>query len=362
MEDRGFTRAPVLVVGTGRCGSSVLSQMLRLHPSVLSLSELWSALGERVLGAQAPSGEEWWSALTVAQGHTAVGLRHGLVPEEALYPFGRGRRCPADVAPVALVALSHLSTDPDGLLEELEPEVRPAGREPVRRHFLRLALALQRRFGGELWAERSGGSLAYLGPLLAMFPEARVIHIFRDGRRCALSMSGHPAYRLRMFAYLMRRYIRADPYESPPEALASALAAGRPLPEALQRLLPDRFDVSAFWDHPIPLEHFGRVWSAMVLRAQPLLERLAPGRLLALRYEDLVSQPERWAQAIGAFVAPGVRPHGWEARAAALVQPSRSDALEALAAAERRRLDSACRLGMEVLYGSGSYAAPVARG
>ena len=31
---------PVFVVGTGRCGSTLLSQFLAMHPGILSLSEL----------------------------------------------------------------------------------------------------------------------------------------------------------------------------------------------------------------------------------------------------------------------------------------------------------------------------------
>ena len=38
--------APVFVVGTGRCGSTMLSNMLRIHPEVLSLSEFMVAIAD----------------------------------------------------------------------------------------------------------------------------------------------------------------------------------------------------------------------------------------------------------------------------------------------------------------------------
>ncbi len=38
--------APVFVVGTGRCGSTMLSDMLRAHPDILSLSEFMVAIAD----------------------------------------------------------------------------------------------------------------------------------------------------------------------------------------------------------------------------------------------------------------------------------------------------------------------------
>ena len=37
---------PTFVVGTGRCGSTMLSNMLREHPQVLSLSEFFSMISD----------------------------------------------------------------------------------------------------------------------------------------------------------------------------------------------------------------------------------------------------------------------------------------------------------------------------
>ena len=46
------------------------------------------------------------------------------------------------------------------------------------------------RCGRPCWVERSGSSIEYLEGLHAFFPEARFLHIHRDGPEAALSMRG----------------------------------------------------------------------------------------------------------------------------------------------------------------------------
>ena len=41
--------APVLVLSTGRCGSTMVSEVLNTHPEVLSLSEFFISLGMKAL-------------------------------------------------------------------------------------------------------------------------------------------------------------------------------------------------------------------------------------------------------------------------------------------------------------------------
>ena len=72
------------------------------------------------------------------------------------------------------------------------------------------------RLGRRVWVERSGGSLLFGRRLMGLFPEARVVHIHRDGRDTALSMSQHPAFKAG--PALMRRLQRmgVDPYGGDP--------------------------------------------------------------------------------------------------------------------------------------------------
>lgn len=61
-EGNGFVGqiAPVLVLSTGRCGSTMISDGLNLHPMILSLSEVFSTLGPRALFRNRLNGKAMW--------------------------------------------------------------------------------------------------------------------------------------------------------------------------------------------------------------------------------------------------------------------------------------------------------------
>ncbi|MFG2525973.1 sulfotransferase [Streptomyces sp. NPDC048527] len=60
------TRPPMtFVVGTGRSGSTALSEILRLHPAVLSLSELLATIEPGALPEEPLDGEEFWEILAL---------------------------------------------------------------------------------------------------------------------------------------------------------------------------------------------------------------------------------------------------------------------------------------------------------
>lgn len=53
-----------LVLSTGRCGSTVLSELIREHPQALSVSELFSSVRPQDLGEQEADGVAFWHMLT----------------------------------------------------------------------------------------------------------------------------------------------------------------------------------------------------------------------------------------------------------------------------------------------------------
>ena len=76
---------PVFVLSTGRCGSTMVSNLLNLHPRILSLSELYAFTGLTAFAGKRRSGEWMWDLLSQQRNHTRVMLQGNL--EELLYPF-----------------------------------------------------------------------------------------------------------------------------------------------------------------------------------------------------------------------------------------------------------------------------------
>jgi hypothetical protein len=79
------------VLSSGRCGSTLMSRVLRDHPRLLSLSEVFSAVGPATLAVESLSGSAFWQRvrhldpdlerlLRSAPVPEAIGLRHDSPP------------------------------------------------------------------------------------------------------------------------------------------------------------------------------------------------------------------------------------------------------------------------------------------
>ena len=80
-----------------------------------------------------------------------------------------------------------LLNDHDALFAELEPVVRARPKAPLAEHYAFLFGWLRDHMDKDLWIERSGASLTFVLPLREMYPDAKFIHLFRDGRDVAMS-------------------------------------------------------------------------------------------------------------------------------------------------------------------------------
>ena len=335
---------PVFILSTGRCGSTMVSNILNRHPHVLSLSEFISYIGIRSLGPRRPSGDWMWGRYSRQQARTRLMLRGRY--EELLYPLDdpRARFSQNDVPPILCATLPHLTERYEELFDELEPIVRAQPRQPPADHFRQLFGWLCRRFGCTVWAERSGGSLLFASRLLHEFPEARVIHVFRDGRETAISMSRHYLFRLIAATMLALRSFGFD-------ALAS-LSRGRHWErlsfrlEPLTRVLlsnPERLP----WDS-LALPHFGALWSAMIERGQRMLDPFPSERLLNVRFEDVQAEPGAQIRRLVRFIGPPLVDEAWLREVSAIPRPTPSK-FEKLGAGDRAALAEACRPGLERL-------------
>lgn len=346
------THAPLFIVGTGRCGSTMLSEVVRSHPQLLSLSEVFTFvtdLGGRIgecFPAHPLTGAELWSVLGAAPPKLAAMLRHGVAMDEVLYRPAAGQRYGVEQGVPALLqtALPHLSPEPEAVYEALGSFVRARPRAPVGEHYQQAFDWLAARFGREHWVERSGGSLRIVGRLAACFPGARFVHIVRDGRDCAISMSRHLGFRMALVAIQLTEILGVDPWESPDRR------GEGDLPDELVPLLPERFDGEALLRYETALPLCGHYWSGEIMAGLLELSRLPPERVLTLRYEDFGAAPRAMIARLMELMQVDA-PARWLDEAAAIVRPARCHVAE-LPARERRELEEACAPGFEALAGA----------
>ncbi len=342
MRETHATRIPPLfVVGTGRCGSTLLADMLHRHPDLLSISEFLVSLSPHAFPTEPIGAVRLWRILSEPRPKPTLMYRHGLTVPEFLYKpnsdarFGAARGVP----PICLAALPYLG-EADELFDEIHAVALALPSAAAGEHYVRLFDWLARRFGRSRWVERSGSSLRFLAAMVAAFPHARFVHIFRDGRDCAVSMSHHHAFRLGAIAEALRQRIGVDPFHS------SHRPRGVRLPARLALLLPESFDVQAYHAYEIPLEQFGAMWSAQIVASAKPMRRLGAA-LLPISYEGLLANPERELTRVAQFADLDPDP-AWLGRAAQLVRRPRSSWRE-LATHERQALAKSCALGARLL-------------
>lgn len=311
------------IVGTGRCGSTLLTRMLAQHPAVLPLNEFFTGLDWGKRFAPDPlSGADLAALIATPNDVVTQVTARGYDAEEVTYPFEATSRYRRDQGvPWVLVAtLPRLSHTPDALFDETMAYARGLPPAPLAIQYRRLFDWLTARFDRRLWIERSGSSIDYVGDLARLYPNARFVHIHRDGHEAALSMRAHPFYRLAvnmLYALVPEAHGGEDPIT------------------ALLESLP-------------PVEIFGRYWSEQLTRGLAALRRLDPARHLAVRFEDLLTAPGDVLTTIGAFFELPGEPQ-WTDHAAALVRGAPAPRFEQLENEEQERLAQACREGQRLL-------------
>ncbi len=336
---------PVFVLSTGRCGSTMVSNMLNLHPRVLSLSEFFSFVGTGAMRRRTTTGEQMWGWYAHQRKRTKLMLREDF--SELAYPFGApGARYRRDnVPPILCAALPHMTQAPHALFDELGPVVRARPRQAPAAHFRDLFEWLCRRRERDVWVERSGASLLFGARLLRAFPDARVVHVYRDGRETAISMSRHYLFRMILATMHALRSRGIDAMSSMSRGRLWERISLWLEPLASRFLNPEKLPYDK-----LTLEDFGILWAGMIGRGHELFADLPPGRLLNVAFEDLQATPEPHLRRLIRFVSPELEDEGWVRKAARLPRPPRSPTnFERLSSADQEALAEACRPGLERL-------------
>jgi hypothetical protein len=260
--------------------------------------------------------------------------------------------------------LPHLSDQPDALFDWLQAAVTALPPAPVGVQYRRVFAALAQQYGASAWVERSGGGLRIVERLIEHFPQARFIHIVRNGPDTALSMSEHRGFRMVFAAFQLLEVLGLDPFVSSDRRWQDDLS------DEQIKLLPENFTKQALLDFSTPAPMCGHYWSGEIRHGLPLLLNLPPERLLTIRYEDILQHAALNAERMLRFIQPtrfdtqpaqdvqdvqdahNVQDRTWVSQAAALVRSPTAN-WQAQPPRLLQQTRQSCQLGMAALAQAG---------
>ena len=171
--------APVFVVSTGRCGSTLLSSKIRLHPQILSVSEFFAYLGPGGVRAPRVSGEAAFRRLNTPR--PPCGRSSQTRPSASCCIRSvPGRRYGVDdLPPIMCTALPHLTCEHEQLSDELGPALRARRRHRLTDHYRFVLEWLRSRFGRRVVGRAEGRGALPVAPVPARhFPDARFVYVY----------------------------------------------------------------------------------------------------------------------------------------------------------------------------------------
>ena len=336
--------APVFIVGTGRCGSTMLSNAIRQHPDILSVSEFFTSLASRALLGRRLTGEAAFRRLSTLSPEGRVFLENGFKVDEFLYEFAPGSRYqPHNIPPIMGSTMPHITDDAERTWDELAAALRERGDETLADQYRFVFDWLGHRFGKSVWIERSGASLPFVPTLARIFPDARFVHIYRDGRDTALSMQQHHFFRWRVLLAGRLRRFGIDPFHP-----FNVPGTSPWFPWVSWLWSKFFFSAGRYRREVIELPLFGRFWSDMIERGTAHLNALPQERVLATSYERVLVHPHEELGRFIRFVGSNFEDSRWIETAAALVRPQKAR-WPRLDPGERRVLEDACEPGQSIL-------------
>ncbi len=206
-------------------------------------------------------------------------------PNEFLYRPGMGRFPIDNVPPLLASPLPHLSDDPDTLFDELSKTVPDHPKQTVERHHAMLFERLRELCGGKVWVERTGMSIMYVRLLPKLFPAAKHIMMYRDGRDVVLSFQAFKP--IRPMIWNWKWFGKTGP---------SLLDLDSPAGRSRYFRFSDRFFapkplVKWMLNNPPPLETCAEFWSHATLQSLPEFANIPGDQRTFLSFEALTAKP-----------------------------------------------------------------------
>tara|TARA_B110000444_G_C18771213_1_gene562618 strand:- start:49 stop:1065 length:1017 start_codon:yes stop_codon:yes gene_type:complete len=322
------------VVGTGRCGSTLLSKMLTENADVLSVYEMFSGIDYTFrFRTDAVCGKELAKQLLKDHPVMTMTIRRGYDVPEVAYPFQdpTARYKIGDAVPWMLgIAIPQITDKPEELFDELITRVEKYPMQSLAIHYREILDWLAFACDKQCWIERSGTSIEYLPELVNMFPDAKFLHIHRDGREAALSMREYPS--MRVGAAVIYGLLGDMEFSN-----ENIMELERKNPAAIDDLLEI---------YP-PLELFGRYWSDQIQRGYTALEKISSENYYAIKFEDLVTDTQTVIAEVVKFLEIEEGP--WIDNAAALVNGMPYRRFSNLNLDEQILLEKSCEKAMQLI-------------
>lgn len=283
-----------IIISNGRCGSTLLSDLIAEQPETLSVQEFFMSVAPWARSTDVTSGPAYWDLLSSPKPELSTLFRIGLPPKELRYPSGgRWTGNLTELPRILAITLSKISADPDALFDELAARVPSFPSQPVTAHHEMFLDVLAALTGKRRWVERSGGSSHVAPHLLRAFPNAKVVYLTRDQEATARSMSKHPSFQLIQLRVEFLGRCGLDPFRVRP---------GQPVPEDLAPYLPDRLTADVLHERGTDLRRYLGLCAFLSNQAEQALADTTPEHLLRMRYEELVADPVEELGRLGRFL------------------------------------------------------------
>jgi len=230
-----------------------------------------------------------------------------------------GRTPDPTSSPLLSAPLPSVTSTPEHYLRSLLAEARSWPTMPRCEQVGRVLEWLRLRLHRRVCVERSGGSIAYANRLVTLWPDARYVHLWRDGTEVCRSMSEHPYFRV----------------------LVARLAARN-----------GSMPVAACLKTEVPLETYGRYWSASICKGVSALNRLSGHQVLHVGFERLLESPQASLEPIGRFLGLSSQEAAdWTATVSGSVHVEHTTR-PPLSEQERTRVERACKPGRDAISGA----------
>jgi putative sulfotransferase len=291
-----------IIISNGRCGSTLLSDLIVEEPDTLSAQEFFMSVAPWVRSAEVLTGAEYWAVLSSPKEEMSALFRIGTPPKEVRYPkTGRWAGDLENLPRILGITLAKLTDDPDTLYDRVAERVPGFPAQTVGEHHQAFLDLLAELMGRKRWVERSGGSSQVAPFILKNFPTAKVVYLTRNWRDTATSMSKHSVFQLvQLRVELMGRY-GIDPFR---------LTEGQQVPDEMQKFMPENLTAGLLDERGKDPARYMHLCAFMSSQAEQALADSPPAQLLTMSYEDLLVDPIGRLTTLGTFL-DFEDPAGW---------------------------------------------------